>query len=275
MQVGGFLLTFGIFALVGFLIYITIRCKIGNDVLRRRFKRCNVIVFGKKGSGKDLLFNKVINLRKEPCYTNIPYSRAYCLDARIQDFAVAPNTYRSFLDDNIQVIDKVLAERMDFYISDGGIALPSQYHGELDKKYPSLPIFYALSRHLTNSNIHINTQNLNRIWDKLREQADTYIRVERTINIFGFLFTTFTVYDYYESAKKCLQPYPHSIFSSSYNTAQRNEYYAVNGRIDRHLICQHKSTVMYDTRYFHKVVYGRQAPGRSIKVSNAGRAKRQ
>lgn len=262
MEVGQIILLVAIVALVGFSIYLVVRCKMGNNVIKRRFKRCNVIVFGKKGTGKDLVFNKAINLRKQPCYTNIPYADEYCQLARIQDFAVSPNTYRNFLDDNIQVIPKTLNERMDFYISDGGIALPSQYHGELDKKYPSLPIFYALSRHLVNANVHINTQNLNRVWDKLREQADTYIRVERTINVFGFLFTTFTVYDYYESAKQCLQPYPHSIFSSSYNTAQRNEYIAVNGQIERHIICQHKSTVKYDTRYFHKVVYGCVAPSR-------------
>ena len=30
-----------------------------------QFKKCNVIVFGKKGTGKDLIFQKVINSRKK------------------------------------------------------------------------------------------------------------------------------------------------------------------------------------------------------------------
>lgn len=243
------LLAIGVFKLVS-----------GRNALVDSFKRCNVIVFGKKGTGKDLVFNKVINARKQQCYTNIPYSAKYCHLAEVRDFTVEPNTYKDFLNGTLKTVEKTRSERMDFYISDGGIVLPSQYHGELDKRYPSLPIFYALSRHLTNSNIHINTQNLSRVWDKLREQADCYVRVERTVKVFGLLFTTFTLYDYYESAKQCLQPYPHGIFDSAFNTASFNEYVAMHGNIKRHIIVQRVKDVYYDTRYFHKVLYGVSAP---------------
>ena len=37
------------------------------------FRRCNVMVFGKKGSGKDVIFAHVIALRGEKHYSNIPY----------------------------------------------------------------------------------------------------------------------------------------------------------------------------------------------------------
>lgn len=241
-------------------IVLVVKCVQGKNVLVERFRDCNVIVFGKKGRGKDLVFNKVINARQEPCYSNIQFNSKLCDVKCIGDFSVAPNTYNNFLDDNVVVVDKVLDERRDMYVSDGGIYLPSQYHALLDRKYPSLPIYYALSRHLTKSNIHINTQNLSRVWDKLREQADCYIRCERTHNILGFLFTEFVVYDYYESAKQGLQPFPHSFFSSSFNTAAYNEFVAHHGTIKRYIICQHVSRCKYDTRYFHKVLYGRVSP---------------
>ena len=43
----------------------------------KEFKRSNVIVFGKKGTGKDLVFNYVINKRKETYYSNIDYGGDY------------------------------------------------------------------------------------------------------------------------------------------------------------------------------------------------------
>jgi len=42
-----------------------------NTWLVSEFARCNIIVYGKKGSGKDLLFAHTINLRGQPHYSNI------------------------------------------------------------------------------------------------------------------------------------------------------------------------------------------------------------
>lgn len=264
-------MSLAIFLIIAFafvvLIYFIIKCKNGKRVLCERFKRGNVIVFGKKGTGKDLVFNKVINARKRPCYANIPFNEKYCTLRQIKFFTVAPNTYKDFINDTVKVVRKVNAEKTDFYISDGGIMLPSQYHSMLDKLYPSLPIYYATSRHLTYSNIHINTQHLPRPWDKLREQADCYVRCERTVKVFGWFFTSFIVYDFYESAKAGLQPFPHNIFSGSFNTAAFNEFTACHGSIKRYLIAQRKKDIKYDTRYFHCVLYGEPAPSRSLKSS--------
>ena len=87
--------------------------------------------------------------------------------------------------------------------------LPSQYDTKLYKSYPSFPIFYALSRHLYNSNIHCNTQNLSRVWKALREQADFYIKCIEVkkpfiLGLFGFLRIDFICYDKYESANNSL-----------------------------------------------------------------------
>lgn len=240
-----------------FLVGLAFRCYQGKKVLLSNFRSCNCIVFGKKGTGKDLIFNKVINCRKTKCYSNIPYNEKLCDLAKIKDFSVSPNTYTNFLKDDITIIPKTLDENKDFYISDGGIALPSQYEKDLCKNYPSLPIFYALSRHLTNSNVHINTQNLGRVWDKLREQADAYFKVKRTIRIGPLLFTKFIFYDEYESAKQNLLPYKTKmLFVKAESRANREEYEATHGEVRSYIICQLVKNVKYDTRYFHKVIYG-------------------
>lgn len=52
-----------IFAVIA-LIVLVIKCIKGKRFVIRQFERCNCIVFGKKGTGKDLLFNLAINGRK-------------------------------------------------------------------------------------------------------------------------------------------------------------------------------------------------------------------
>ena len=56
------------------LIFVIIE-RINTASLVKYFVRGNVIVFGKKRKGKDLLFNKVINARKRIYYANMPYTR--------------------------------------------------------------------------------------------------------------------------------------------------------------------------------------------------------
>lgn len=233
----------------------------GKKILIDCFSNDNVIVFGLKGKGKDLINNKVINSRNVPCYANIPYNRELCIVKSIQDFSVSPNTYENILNDDVKQIKKINKENTDFYISDGGIFLPSQYSNNLIKKYPSLPIYYALSRHLTNSNIHINSQYLGRVWDKLREHAGYYIKACKTINLFGFLITRFIVYDRYDSAMSQLEPYNVTgLFTHSESRANKEDFEAKHGHIKKYYIIQHKSKVYYQSRYFHTAFYGYHAP---------------
>ena len=52
------------------------------------FKRCNVVVDGKKGTGKDLLFQYVIWKRDEHYYANISYG-----DAKYTHLLILKNNY--------------------------------------------------------------------------------------------------------------------------------------------------------------------------------------
>ena len=250
------LVLLGIFALIWARRFVD-----GRNLLVDTFNNGNVIVFGIKGKGKDLIFNKVINARGVNCYSNIQFNKEYCTIKSIKEFSVEPNTYIDLLEDNVKIIPKTLKEDTDFYISDGGIFLPSQYSNNLCKQYPSLPIFYALSRHLTNSNIHINSQYLGRVWDKLREHADRYIKAEGTKNIFGFLITKFTYYEKYDSAMSQVSPYkPTGLFKSNESRAEEEKHLATYGTIKTGYIIQHKSRAVYDSRYFHLKIYGRVSP---------------
>lgn len=233
----------------------------GRNLIVNAFEDGNVIVFGKKGKGKDLIFNKVINTRGKNCYSNIQFNKEYCTIKSIKEFSVEPNTFESLLEDKVKIIPKNLKEETDYYISDGGIFLPSQYSNILCKNYPSLPIYYALSRHLTNSNIHINTQYLGRVWDKLREQADKYIKADGTKCIFGFLITKFVYYEKYDTAMSNVSPYKSTgLFKSSESRAEEEKHLATYGEIKEGYIIQHKRRAVYDSRYFHLKMYGRVSP---------------
>ena len=122
------------------------------------FRRCNVMVFGKKGSGKDVIFAHVIALRGEKHYANIPYDdNTEVID--LYELNVGGNTFNHCIDGNITPFPPRFDECCDVYISDGGIYLPSHFDKELEKIVPDMPSFFALSRHLYNNNVHINSQD--------------------------------------------------------------------------------------------------------------------
>ena len=85
------------------------------------------------------------------------------------------NSYVDFLEGSVKFYEYPYPDGTDIYISDAGVYFPSQYCNELNKQFKYFPTFMALTRHLGASNVHFNVQNLNRVWDKIREQSDQYI----------------------------------------------------------------------------------------------------
>ena len=247
----------GIILLLIFNIVIFIIEKINTNNLVKYFTLGNVIVFGKKRKGKDLLFNKVINARKRIYYANMPYNRNGYNHLEIRDLNIN-TTYKDFIEGNIQKCDSPFKyDNTDYYISDAGIYLPSQYDNILSKEYKTLPIIYALSSQVWKCNIHINTQALNRPWLKLREQADTYIKVKKTIRIFNLFITFYTIYDKYASAEKELQPLK-GRFLNSFSQAEKDKFECENGFIKNAFIIQRKTHIYYDTHYFRSLLLNDQ-----------------
>lgn len=217
--------------------------------LLREFRKKNVIVFGKKGTGKDLVFQYVIRKRHKPYYSNIDYGGKW-EPTKVKDISVAPNTYDSLINDRITPVELSFKENQDIYLSDGGIYLPSWNDSKLYKAYPSFPVYYAVIRHLTESNIHINTQNLDRVWKAIREQADFYVRTLKTIHFGPIFFTKVVTYDRYQTAQECALPLRCRRFNEV-SKAQLDLYNATKGDIRQGWIIN--VSPIYDTRYFRKL----------------------
>ena len=246
------------------LIFTAIRLIADKYFILDAFNKNNVIVYGRKGCGKDLVFNYVINKRKRRCRSNIQFNDKYCIKTPIDYLELDGIDFTRLIDNNVIPVQKKLEEKVDYFLSDGGIYLPSQYTSYLDKQYKSLPITYALSRHLAEMNIHINTQALGRPWNKLREQADTYIRCVKTFKVLGFLITKMYAYDKYESAQSNLLPFKASGLSSKQKKALKEQFRATNGIIRTCYIVQFKRRIKYDTRALHEVIYGMAAPNKKV-----------
>ncbi len=117
-----------------------------------------------------------------------------------------------------------------------------------------MPILYALSSQVFDFNIHVNTQSLNRVWDKLREQADYYVKALSTLKLGPFFITKFRVYDKYSAALDDLRPYPKSLFTKSESKANRELYECKNGIIVEKFVIQRKRAIKYDTHAFRKIL---------------------
>ncbi len=221
----------------------------------------NCVIYGPIGTGKDVAMAILTHKENKEHIANIPYNENTIVKP-LNYVTVAPNTYEQFVDDNVTIIEKSIQEGKNIYISDGGVYLPSQMDIALSKKYPSFPIAYALIRHLANANIYVNVQNLNRLWIKLREQADGYVR---TRGVFFFpkwvpllrhyFVLRITLYENYEDALERLKPIKKMLNGDSAAVARSER-----GLIKEMRLLVPKRWLKYDTRYFHKVIYGVSAP---------------
>lgn len=243
------------FLVVGFFF---VRSFFNKKELCKNFSEKNCIVFGKKGSGKDLLFQCVINSRRLPYYSNVDYGGSFSFAS--PSFLELPhNTYKNFISGQVVEEVKPNYENVDFYFSDCGIILPSQYDSTLYKLYPSFCISYALSRHLYNNNIHVNTQALGRVWKALREQADFYICCKKSFSIFGFIITKYITYTNYDSALSGLSPLSARSFNK-FSKTEYDKYIALNGIIKNCFVIQRKKNIKYDTRIYHNYLFGFSSP---------------
>ena len=163
------------------------------------------------------------------------------------DLKLGKNTFENVLNDNIIKCDWNYQENCDFFISDCGIYLPSQYDYVLHKKFGGLPLFYALSRHIGLHNVHCNCQNLERIWKPLREQADYYIKCLKVNKMPLFLILHYRIYDKYSSAQNDIRVAKGGIFGKSDNLKVHD---ANVGIVKEKFIILSKRNIKYNSRYF-------------------------
>lgn len=230
--------------------------------IKKMFENGSVFVCGQRGKGKDMLIANVVARRKKRYVSNVDYTG----DDRYipfvpRNFDCGENTYKNFIEGNVKPYAYPYEDGTDIYLSDGGVYFPSQYCNELNKYYPFFPTFLALSRHLGEANVHINVQNFNRVWDKMREQSDTYIYMLGTKVLFGKI--VLQKIRFYEMAESCERRIP--LYKGLWclpftdmwmmQRIRRNEYYVQHGQIkERVVIYWNKSK--YDTRVFKKMMEG-------------------
>lgn len=235
------------------------------------FEQGNVCVTGLRGTGKDMLTANVIHRRNENYVSNVNYGlKNACLplDMRLLDIH---NKSDNFISGDIVPYEYPYPEKADIYISDASVYFPSQDFAELNKKYPTFVNFQALSRHLGDCNVHVNCQNLNRLWDKIREQSDIYIRCESCKVWHGFVFQIVTIYDKYESCVSRVKPFKSLRVPLLNKAGQRElilnenerykrEFEERNGSVKR-LLLIYKNKSSYDTRLFKRLLGGNVSRG--------------
>jgi len=212
--------------------------------LLHAFDNYDCAVYGFRGSGKDVLFAHSINLKGEPHYSNIWYNDL--TEVRdLKDLHVGGNEYPDFISGNIKRFTPNFEEGFHFFISDAGVYLGCQYNKELNVNYGEMPIHLALRRHLYNSHVHTNSQALNRVWDKLREQQGCFIHALGTQNYGDFLVVNAISYTNYESALACLPPpeKPDKFFTMKY------------GEIVERRFKVPLNALQYDSRHFKSLLH--------------------
>lgn len=276
-----------ILTVLGLIVALIILCVLivkiiqhhGSKDVVRMFRSGNCIVAGHKGRGKDLLFQYVISAREkdgEIHAANIEYNKNTTVRA-ISDYELLSNNRKNFINGKYELEAKSFTPREDYYISDAGVALPAHSHSQLEKKYPTLPIVYALSRHLGEFNIHANAQEFGRIWDKLREQADYFFYCEKARVLFTKIaFIRFVMYDTLESAMAHRQPYivKRSLLlrrASKEDLAQAHSFNARYGTVRRTWLWYKLPKYHYDTRAFYKLLYGHEP----IDIDKINRARKK
>lgn len=174
---------------------------------KKYFDIGNVCVCGLRGRGKDILFGNIIARNINEYVSNLDYTHdeRYHL-FNINDFDLGKNTYKNFINYKLNYYKWKFPYNTDLYISDAGIYFPSQYCAELNRDYRYFPNYMALSRQVSHNNVHFNVQNLNRVWDKIREQSDFYIMCNFCKVLLGVVFMKITLYDRYDSCVKRVRP---------------------------------------------------------------------
>ena len=215
-----------------------------NMWLYNAFENYDTAVYGFRGTGKDVIFAHAINLQAKPHYSNIWYNEQSKV-TELKELHVGGNSYHDFINGNIQKFIPNFEEEQHFYISDAGVYLACQYNKELNTCYGELPIHVALRRHLYNSHVHTNSQALNRVWDKLREQQGCFIHCLKTHDYGAYLVVETITYTHYESALACLPP-PEK--EDKYHTLKYGEIVERRFRVP-------KETLLYNSRHFKTILH--------------------
>lgn len=231
-------------------IFLIIKFFLDRQFLRKIIKD-SLIIEGAKGHGKTLLLSEISrDCGKVGCLTNIDLKRKNQEIIKIEDLKCGDNTWEDFLNDKIRPFPKKEGwEGKTALLDDLGVFLPNYADNKLKVKYPSLPVFYALSRHLYNMPIIGNCQRYDRPWKLLREQADGFIHCRKVLRLGCFALILCTYYEKASSLEERLRPLKARLWNK-YSKAEVDEYKASNGEIRNFWIFAPTWRNKYDSRFF-------------------------
>jgi hypothetical protein len=244
--------------------------------IKETFERGNVCVVGLRGRGKDMLMSNVADRRKKPYICNTDYhcknDKSVYIPLKLSEFDIN-NNFIDFVRGQLRYYKHIYNDGTDIYVPDCGVYFPSQYNGELNKRFPSFPIFMALSRQLGQCNVHTNCQNLNRVWDKIREQSDIYVMCEKIKVVGRLVFQIVTIYDNADACQNRVKPFKPlklPIFNKdnqrtivkAKNEELKRSFEERNGTVKRRLLVYVNHTD-YDTRVFKTMLEGGQIDEKS------------
>ena len=224
--------------------------------LLRKYKSDSLIVFGKKGHGKSLLFSAMSRMDRKAGYlTNVPFNHSGEVVINPSAVSVAPNTWDDVLNGRIKRIPAQPFEGKPVYLDDAGVYLPNFADNTLKKNYPSMPIAFAVWRHLYDAPIYINSQDVSRAWKIIREQADGFIKARRFFRLGPVGIIRCTYFDRMQSAVDDVAPIKKAILNK-FSASEVNTYKALHGTVKDFSVVVWLPHHRYDSRYFRKLFFG-------------------
>lgn len=222
------------------------------------FKNNSVLCDGVRGSGKDVLFGNVAMRLKHDYVSNLSYGPGF-LPFDYSKINLAGNTYKDFISGKIKRYVFPYDDGTHFFLSDAGIYFPSQYCNELNRDYKEMSEFQALVRHLTGTGqFHVNSQFYKRVFDKIREQSETFINCRWCVFIGPIVFQRVRIYERQESFEKRVPPF--SLRKPLLNPdrrfqweIQKSNYLIAHGEINSRLLIYWNRS-KHNTRHFKEVL---------------------
>lgn len=224
--------------------------------LRTLFKKLSIVLCGKRGKGKDVIFSYIAKGKKHN--SNIilqPNTNVI----KLNDLIIPNLSREKLINDTFSKIDRENYKKFDnmTLISDAGIYFPNWDENNLKKEYKELPITWAIWRHLFNNGCHFNIQKCGRLWKLLREQIEDVIEIEN-INKGIFYFKLKLIhYERLEDAELGLKPLKKPILKTKKDNNLSIEN-SKRGKIEEFNVLIPKRYIKHDTKYFRKVVFNEE-----------------
>lgn len=239
---------------LGILIVYFVYLRFVNTLkLRSLFKKLSIVLCGKRGKGKDVIFSYVARGKKHN--SNIILQPNTNL-IHLNELIIPELSRKNLVDNSFNKIDRELYKKFDniTLISDAGIFFPNWDENNLKKEYKELPITWAIWRHLFDNGCHFNIQKCGRLWKLLREQIEDVIEIEN-INIGLFYMKLKLIhYERVEDAELGLKPLKKPIFKTKKDNNISIEN-SKRGLIEVFSVLIPKRLIKHDTKYFRKVVF--------------------